>query len=188
MTIHPTADVSAKARIGVGTRVWHHAHVREGAEIGERCIIGQGAYIDHHVGIGHRCKIQNGANVYYPAVLEAGVFIGPGALLLNDKHPRAVLPSGDPNGAWTVTGVRVCRGASIGAGAILLPGVTVGRWAMVGAGAVVTRNVPDYTQVVGNPACEVGRVCACGRLDIVCGRCKAYDETTDRVRRSGHVS
>lgn len=163
--IHPTADVSPQAALGTGTRVWHHAHIREGAVLGQSCIVGEGVYIDAGVVVGNCCKIQNGALLYHPAVLEDGIFIGPGAVLTNDRFPRAVnlnmtlKTSAD----WHAEGSLLQAGCSIGAGAILLPGVTIGRWAMVGAGSVITRSVPDHALVVGSPARLVGYVSPEGR-------------------------
>ena len=163
--VHPSADVSPEASIGGGTKVWHQAQVREGARIGRHCVLGKGAYVDRDVSVGDNCKIQNGASVFHGFHLEDGVFIGPGALLLNDLHPRAVNPDGSPksDADWEVTEGRVRYGASIGGGAVVLPGVTVGTMALVGAGAVVTRDVPDRGIVTGNPARLRGFACDCGR-------------------------
>jgi UDP-2-acetamido-3-amino-2,3-dideoxy-glucuronate N-acetyltransferase len=154
VTIHPTADVAESADIGRGTRVWHQAQVRERARIGEECILGKGSYVDFEVRIGDRCKLQNGVFVYHGFELENGVFLGPGAMLLNDKNPRAVNPDGSlkSDADWTVSKGVVRQGASIGGGAVVLPGVTIGRFALVGSGAVVTRDVPDHGIVYGNPA------------------------------------
>ncbi|TAN34323.1 N-acetyltransferase [bacterium] len=162
--IHPTADVSKGAKLGDGTSIWNFAQVREGAEIGSDCIIGTGAYIDAGVVVGDRCKIQNQVCVYHGFTVEDGVFLGPGVLLLNDKLPRAINRDGSPKGAadWTVSQGRVCGGASVGGGSVVLPGVTIGRFAMVGAGAVVTKDVPDHGLVYGNPARPAGHVCFCG--------------------------
>jgi len=112
------------------------------------------------VRVGSGCKLEDNALVYQPARLGDGVFIGPGAVLTNDKHPRAVTPSMKPkDGAdWAAAGVSVGDGASIGAGAIVLAGVTVGRWAMLGAGTVVTSDVVDYALMAGNPSRRVGWV------------------------------
>ncbi len=162
--IHETADVSPQAVIGEGTSIWHQAQVRERARIGRGCIIGKGAYIDFDVTLGNHCKVQNGVYVYHPAIVEDGVFLGPGVIVTNDKRPRAVNPDMSLKTAddWEVSPVRIGQGAAIGAGAILLPGVTIGRWAMAGAGAVVSRDVPDYALVAGNPARLIGYVCPCG--------------------------
>lgn len=162
--IHPTAEVSEQAEIGEGTSIWHQAQVREGAIIGRECIIGKGVYVDFEVHIGDRCKLQNGVSVYHGATLEDGVFLGPGVVLLNDKRPRAVNPDGSLKSDcdWEISPTYIGEGAGIGGGAMILPGVRVGRWAMVGAGSVVTRDVPDYGLVWGNPARLHGFVCSCG--------------------------
>ena len=164
MRIHPTADVSAAAEIGAGSSIWHQAQVREGARLGRNCIVGKSVYIDFDVQIGDNCKIQNGVSIYHGVTLETGVFVGPHACFTNDKLPRAVNPDGSLKAAadWTVSPTRVREGAAIGAHAVVLPGVTIGRWAMVGSGAVVTRDVPDYGLVWGNPARLHGFVCPCG--------------------------
>ncbi len=163
--IHPSAIVAASAQIGAGTKIWMNAQVREDARIGRECIVGKDAYIDFQVTIGDRCKIQNGALIYHAADLAEGVFIGPGAILTNDRVPRAVTPDGELAGAgdWDAGKTRIGRGASVGAGAILLTNLTIGEYALIGAGAVVTRNVPPHTLVVGNPARPIGFVCRCGQ-------------------------
>ncbi len=162
--IHPSADVSPRAHLGAGTKVWNRAQVREDAVVGENVIIGKDAYIDFAVEVGDNCKIQNSALVYHPARLEAGVFIGPQACLTNDLFPRAINPNGSQKSAseWEARQTTVRYGASIGAGAIIIAGRTIGRFAMVAAGAVVTRDVPDHGLVMGVPARLVGYVCACG--------------------------
>ena len=166
VTIHPTAEVSDDAEIGPGTRIWSQVQVREGAVIGRECILGKGTYVDANVRIGDRCKLQNSVFVFHGFNVEDGVFLGPGVMLLNDKHPRAINPDGSLKSAtdWTVSEAVVRYGAAVGGGAVVLPGVSVGRFAMVGSGAVVTRDVPDHAVVVGNPARLRGFACACGRL------------------------
>jgi acetyltransferase-like isoleucine patch superfamily enzyme len=163
--VHPTAEVSPKATLGEGTRVWHQAQVREGARLGAECIVGKGAYVDFDVHVGSRVKIQNGAFLYHGCTIEDGVFVGPGACFTNDKFPRAINPDGTLKGNddWEEGKTHVCYGASVGAGAIVLPGVTIGRFAVVGSGGVVAKNVPAYGLVRGVPARLVGFVCACGR-------------------------
>lgn len=182
---HPTAEVSAQAEIGTGSKIWHHAQVREGARLGRNCIVGKGAYIDFGVQIGDNVKIQNGVSIYHGVTIEDGVFVGPSACLTNDKLPRAVNCDGSPKGQgdWTVTPTLVREGAAIGAAAVVLPGVRIGRWAMVGAGAVVSRDVPDFGLVWGNPARLRGYVCPCGhrlravecRNEVVVARCAGCD-------------
>ena len=163
--VHPTADVSELARVGPGTRIWHQAQVRERAVIGAGCNLGKGVFIDVGVRIGDRCKLQNSVFVYHGYEVEEGVFLGPGAMLLNDRNPRAVNPDGSvkTDADWEVSEGRVEQGASIGGGAVLLPGIRVGRHALVGAGAVVTRDVPPHAIVAGNPARRLGWACECGR-------------------------
>ena len=153
--IAPSADVDERAEIGDGSAVWHLAQVREGAVLGENCIVGRGAYVGTGVRMGDNCKIQNYALVYEPAVLEDGVFVGPGRRSSPTTTSRArstpdgTLKRGDD---WEPVGVTVREGASIGARAVCVAPVTIGRWALVAAGAVVTKDVPDFALVAGVPA------------------------------------
>jgi UDP-2-acetamido-3-amino-2,3-dideoxy-glucuronate N-acetyltransferase len=162
--IDPSAEVSPRAVIGEGTRIWHQAQVREGVRIGRNCILGKGVYVDFDVIIGDNVKIQNGCSVYHGVILEDGVFLGPGAILTNDKIPRGINPDGSLKTEidWDTGKILVKRGASLGAGAVVLPDVVIGTFAMIGAGAVVTKDVPDHGLVMGNPARLVGLVCHCG--------------------------
>jgi len=144
--------------------------------VGRNCVLAKGVYVDTDVTIGDRVKLENRVSVFKGARLGDGVFVGPHSVLLNDKRPRAITPEGTlkTEEDWIVSGVTVEEGASIGGGCTLLPGVSIGRFAMVGAGAVVTRDVPEYGLVFGNPARLVGYVCECGaRLssDRVCSAC-----------------
>ena len=162
--IHPTADVSANAQIGPGTSIWHHAQIREEAHLGSDCVISKGVYVDAGVMIGNHVKIQNYVSVYHGVTLEDGVFCGPHCVFTNDKNPRAVNPDGSLKSAddWVMSTTLVKQGASIGANATIVCGVTIGRWAMIGSGSVVSRDVPDYGLVWGNPARLHGFVCPCG--------------------------
>jgi acetyltransferase-like isoleucine patch superfamily enzyme len=163
--VHSTADVSPQANIGQGTRIWQHCQVREKATIGENCILSKGVYIDSGVVIGNNVKIQNGISVYHGVTLEDGVFCGPHCVFTNDKRPRSVNPDGTLKGGsdWVVSETLVRMGASIGAHATIVCGITIGRWAMIGSGTVVTKSVPDYGLVYGNPARLHGFVCPCGQ-------------------------
>jgi len=163
--VHATADIEPDVTIGPRTSVWHRAQLRTGATIGADCVIGRDAFIDEGVSVGDRAKIQNAALVYHGVTVEDGVFIGPNAILTNDRYPRAITSTGDLARAddWEVSPILLHEGCSIGAGAIVVAGVDVGRFATVGAGAVVTKTVPDHALVAGNPAHRLGWVCGCGR-------------------------
>jgi acetyltransferase-like isoleucine patch superfamily enzyme len=152
--IHATAEVDDGAVVGDGSAVWQFAHVRTGARIGRDVVVGRGAYIGTDVSVGDGCKIQNYALVYEPARLEAGVFIGPAAVLTNDQYPRAVNADLTPKAAsdWEPVGVTLLEGASVGARSVCVAPVIVGRWALVAAGSVVVRDVPDFALVAGVPA------------------------------------
>jgi acetyltransferase-like isoleucine patch superfamily enzyme len=156
--VHETALVEDGARCGLGTKIWHHAHVRSGAVIGESCTLGKNVFVDAGVVIGDRVKIQNNVSVYQGVWLDDEVFVGPSAVFTNDRFPRAV--SDD----WEVVGTRVCHGASIGANATVVCGVVIGSWAVIGAGSVVTHDVASHELVAGNPARRLGWACRCGRV------------------------
>ncbi len=151
--------------VGARTGIWHRAQVRTGARIGAECVIGRDAFIDEGVSLGDRVKVQNLALVYHGVTVEDGVFIGPNAILTNDRYPRAITATGELARAddWVVSEITLRHGCSIGAGAVVVAGADVGRFATVGAGSVVTRNVPDHALVAGSPARRIGWVCACGR-------------------------
>ncbi len=145
--IHPTAVVDHGAQLGSGTHIWHHAHVRGTARLGRNCNIGKGVYIDSGVVLGDGCKVQNGANLYRGLTVGNKVFIGPDAQFTNDLVPRAT--------EWSdakLVPTAVEDGASIGCNATIICGITIGQFAMVAAGAVVTKDVPAYGLVIGNPA------------------------------------
>jgi UDP-2-acetamido-3-amino-2,3-dideoxy-glucuronate N-acetyltransferase len=195
VTIDSDTDVDPRATVGSGTSIWRGAAIREFAVIGSQCIIGRGAYIDDHVVMGDRVKVQNSALIYSPARIGDDVFIGPGAILTNDRNPRASTPDGRLKRAadWNAEPVTVGRGASIGAGAIIRAGVTIGEYALVGAGAVVVADVPDYGLVMGVPAKRTGWVGRHGvrleRADRFTWVCpvsgEPYDAQPGGIRRRG---
>ncbi len=181
---HPTAVIEEGAKIGKGTKIWHYTHVMKGAIVGDNCVIGKYCSIENRSKIGNRVKIQNNVSVYGMVTLEDDVFCGPSMVFTNDINPRAPYPK---HGNWVPTLVK--RGASIGANATIVCGVTIGKWAFIGAGAVVTKDVPDYAIVVGNPAKIIGYMCECGeRLEFegdkaVCGKCgRKYEKTEEGVK------
>jgi UDP-2-acetamido-3-amino-2,3-dideoxy-glucuronate N-acetyltransferase len=162
--IHPTSVVAASAAIGDRTQIWLHCQIRDRVRIGEDCILGKNIYVDTGVQIGDRCKIQNNVSVFAGVALEDGVFVGPHVCFTNDRVPRAVNPDGSLKSAtdWQITETRVCTGAAIGANSTIVCGVTIGAWAMVGSGSVVSRSVPAYALVYGNPARRHGWVTPAG--------------------------
>ena len=163
---HATTDVSPGATIGDGTKIWQHSQIREKSVIGTNCVFGKDVYVDYAVQIGNNVKIQNGVSVYQGVTLEDGVFCGPHCVFTNDLRPRAVTPDGllKTTDEWHLTETLVRTGASIGAHATIVCGTTIGRWAMIGAGSLVSRDVPDYGLVYGNPARLRGFVCPCGHV------------------------
>jgi len=169
--VHETAVVDEGAEIGRGTRIWHFSHIMSGARVGERVNIGQNVVVAPKVSIGAGCRIQNNVSVFEGVILEEGVFCGPSMVFTNVINPRAHISRKDE---FRTT--RVKRGATI------ICGVTLGRYCLVGAGAVVTRDVPDYALVVGNPARPAGWICACGQRlpeNLYCPACGAAYRHTD---------
>jgi UDP-2-acetamido-3-amino-2,3-dideoxy-glucuronate N-acetyltransferase len=157
--IHESSFVDAGAVIGDGTRIWHYCHVLSGARIGERCSFGQNCCVSGGTVIGNDVKVQNNVSIYEGTVIEDDVFLGPSCVLTNVTNPRSQVVR---RALYERTLLR--RGCSVGANATILCGVTIGRYAFVGAGAVVTRDVPDYSLVVGAPARHAGWMSRHGHL------------------------
>ena len=177
---HPSAVIDEGAEIGKGTKVWHFCHLMGDSCIGENCTLGQNVFIASGVKIGDNVKIQNNVSVYTGVSLEDDVFLGPSMVFTNVINPRSHVERKDQ---YQQTLVK--RGASIGANATIICGVTLGEYAFVGAGAVVTKDVPAYGLVYGNPANLVGWMCACGEQlevssampsdQVICASCeRAY--------------
>lgn len=196
--IHATAIVERNVLIGAGSSVWDSVHIRHGTAIGEECIIGEKSYIAYDVRIGNRVKINAFVYICAAVTIEDGVMISAGTIFTNDRFPRATtvdlkqLRSSDPDEHTLPTLIR--SGATIGAGCTIGNDLTIGRWAMVGMGSVVTKSVPDFHLVLGNPARPVGVVCKCGPIThrfgdnwaqesgiIVCSACESRYEMHEGI-------
>ena len=179
--VHKTAIVEENVSIGHGSKVWHFAQVRKGTKIGKNCIIAKSVFIDFDSEIGDNVKIQNHTIIYHQAILEDGVFIGPNVCFTNDKNPRSINPDGSLKTAndWQISTITIKKGASIGGHSVILPGITIGEFALAGSGSVITKDVPDFGLVYGNPARIKGFVCRCGKKitvfheadEVIVGKC-----------------
>ena len=183
--VHESSYVDEPSTIGEGTKIWHFSHILKGVRVGKKCNIGQNVVIGPNVQVGDNCKIQNNVSVYEGVELEESVFCGPSMVFTNVFNPRSEVVRKDE---YRKTLVK--RGASIGANATVVCGSTVGEYAFIGAGAVVTRDVPAYALVMGNPARRTGWMCRCGEKlgkaspgeTVKCPACgSAYDIATDRI-------
>ena len=153
--LHESSFVDEDVEIGTNTKIWHFSHIQSGTQIGRNCSIGQNVNIGNNVKIGNYVKIQNNVSVYEGVELEDYVFCGPSMVFTNIKLPRSEFPQ---RGSEYYLKTLVKKSASIGANATIICGVTIGEYALVGSGAVVTKDVPPYSLVVGNPANIVGKV------------------------------
>ena len=174
---HESAFIDDKVEIGAGTTIWHVSHVLKNSRIGENCRIGQNVVIGPNVSIGHRTKIQNNVSVYEGVTLEDDVFCGPSMVFTNVYNPRSEIRRMEE-----LRPTLVRRGATLGANSTIVCGVTIGQYAFVGAGAVVTKDVPDFALVVGNPGKIVGWMCQCGNRimfgdEIGTGQCVDCNRT-----------
>jgi len=157
---HESAYVDEKTEIGDGTKIWHFSHVQSGAKIGSNCVLGQNVNIGNNVEVGNFCKIQNNVSVYEGVTLEDYVFCGPSMVFTNVLDPRCKYPQ---VGSKFYVKTLVKEGASIGASATIICGNTLGKHCFIGAGALVTKDVPDYALVIGNPAKLIGWVSEAGK-------------------------
>jgi UDP-2-acetamido-3-amino-2,3-dideoxy-glucuronate N-acetyltransferase len=148
---HPTAVIDEGCAIGSGTKIWHFSHIMPNSTIGENCNLGQNVVISPEVVLGNNVKVQNNVSIYTGVTCEDDVFIGPSAVFTNVTNPRSAI-----NRKNQYAKTLVAHGASIGANATIVCGHNIGKFAFIGAGAVVTKDVPDYALMVGNPASQIG--------------------------------
>jgi UDP-2-acetamido-3-amino-2,3-dideoxy-glucuronate N-acetyltransferase len=163
---HPNALVESDS-IGEGTRIWAFAHIMNGASIGANCNLGDHAFVESGATLGNNVTVKNGVSVWDGITAENDVFIGPNVVFTNDRNPRAGVKKCHDQFLPT----RIREGASLGANVTVVCGITIGRYAFAGAGAVLTKDVPDYAMVVGNPAHSIGYMCECGEKlgdDLTC--------------------
>lgn len=167
--VHPTAVVDEGAEVGEGTRIWLWCHLRSGCKVGKNCNIGENAFIEEGVVLGNNVKVKNNVALYTGLVCEDNVFIGPNAVFTNVGNPRSFI---DRKAEFKKTVIK--EGATIGANATIVCGHDIGEYAFIGAGSVVTKSVPPYTMVVGNPAKKYAYVCKCGNklnTNLICTKC-----------------
>lgn len=182
---HESAYVDDPTEIGDGTKIWHFCHVQSGAKIGKMCVLGQNVNIGNNVTIGNFVKIQNNVSVYEGVTLEDYVFCGPSMVFTNIVDPRSKYPQ---VGKEFYKPTLVKEGASLGANSTIVCGHIVGRFAFVGAGAVVTKDIPDYALVVGNPARIVGWMSEAGRKLVFDQDGIAFCEKAKKRYRLSHVT
>lgn len=151
--IHPTAIIDPDCQIGDGTKIWHFSHLMSHCKIGKNCNLGQNVFVAEGVTIGDHVKVQNNVSIYAGVEVEDDVFLGPSMVFTNVLNPRSFI---ERKSEFKKTLVR--KGATIGANATIVCGNSIGRYALVGAGTVVTKPVPDYALMVGNPAVQIGWV------------------------------
>jgi UDP-2-acetamido-3-amino-2,3-dideoxy-glucuronate N-acetyltransferase len=148
---HETAVIDDGCQIGAGTKIWHFSHLMPGCQLGKNCNIGQNVVISPQVVLGHNVKVQNNVSIYTGVTCEDDVFLGPSMVFTNVINPRSAVNRRD-----NYLRTHVGQGASIGANATIVCGHDIGAYAFIGAGAVVTKPVPDFALVVGNPARQIG--------------------------------
>ena len=185
---HETAVIDAGCRIGEGTRIWHFSHIMSGSTIGKHCNIGQNVVISPEVVLGDNVKVQNNVSIYTGVTCDDDVFLGPSCVFTNVINPRSAVSRKDQ-----YRKTHVGKGATIGANATIVCGHQIGAYAMIGAGAVVTKDIPPYALVVGNPSQQIGWVSEYGHRLIfddkgkaICPETKqSYQLDDNQVKRIG---
>lgn len=182
---HETAVVDEGCEIGNGTKIWHFSHIMSNCKIGEKCNIGQNVVVSPDVILGKNCKVQNNVSIYTGVVCEDDVFLGPSMVFTNVINPRSAVIR--KNEYMTTN---VAKGVSIGANATIVCGHDIGKFAFIGAGTVVTKEVPDYALVVGNPGRQIGWMSEYGqRLHFGAeGRAKCSESGEEYILVGGKVS
>ena len=176
--VNEYAVVDNNVEIGEGTKVWHFTHIQSGSKIGKKCVFGQNVNVGNNVTVGDYCKIQNNVSIYEGVTLEDYVFCGPSMVFTNILDPRCKYPQ---VGAQFYINTLVKEGASIGANATIVCGHTLGKHCMIGAGSVVTKDIPDYALVIGNPGRVVGWVSETGKRLKFDEKGKAYCEKSNKI-------
>ncbi len=182
MFIHESSYVDEPCIIGSGTKIWHFSHIMKDSEIGKNCNIGQNVVISPHVILGNNVKVQNNVSVYTGVVCEDDVFLGPSCVFTNVINPRSHISR---KNEYRKTLLK--QGCSVGANSTIICGHTIGKYALIGAGTVVTKDVDDYTVVVGNPMKVIGYVCNCGNKisfnsdEAICSCGKKYIKIQNHI-------
>ena len=186
--VHPSSYIDEDCQIGDGTTIWHFCHVMKGCRIGKKCNLGQNVVISPGVIVGDNVRIQNNVSVYTGVIIEDDVFLGPSCVFTNVINPRSFISR---KNEYKETVLK--KGCSLGANCTIVCGHIVGRYALIGAGAVVTKDVPDYAVIVGNPGRIKGYICECGEsllfdnhgkaLCSSCGKKYIYESNNKKVER-----
>lgn len=180
--VHKSSFIDEDVKIGKGTKIWHFSHIQSGAIIGEECTLGQNVNVSNNVIVGNYCKIQNNVSLYEGVELEDYVFCGPSMVFTNIRLPRSEYPQ---KGSLHYEKTLVKKSASIGANSTIICGATIGEYSLIGSGSMVTKNVPAFSLVFGNPAKVIGWVSKTGERLVFdetgIARCKKSDEIYQKI-------
>ena len=180
--VHQSSFIDKDVEIGKGTKIWHFSHIQSGAQIGIECTLGQNVNVSNNVIVGNYCKIQNNVSIYEGVELEDYVFCGPSMVFTNIRLPRSEYPQ---KGSLHYEKTLVKKSASIGANSTIICGTTIGEYSLIGSGSMVTKNVPAFSLVFGNPAKVIGWVSKTGERLVFdetgIARCKKSDEIYQKI-------